>query len=48
VREENAFEHLECKEKTIAPKKSELSVDSLMLAWTPWTLNRDGIAEVAY
>jgi len=39
---------LECEEVRIAPRKSDLAVDTVALIWTPWTVDDDGIAEPAY
>jgi hypothetical protein len=35
-------------EVKIAPKKSEITVGSVVLAWTPWRVTKDGRAERAY
>ena len=39
---------LEVKEVPVRPRKTDISVDQLMLVWTPWKLTRDGIAEPVY
>lgn len=33
---------------SVAPKKSDITVVKLVLAWTPWTVQSDGTAEAAY
>jgi hypothetical protein len=38
----------ECEEVAIKPKKSDLTVDRLLLVWTPWRIGDDGIAEAAF
>ncbi len=39
---------LAIEETCIAPRKSDLAVDPVLLAWTPWWVDRDGVAEPAY
>ena len=38
----------ECQELTVAPRKADLDVERLLLAWTPWQIDADGIAEPLY
>jgi hypothetical protein len=40
-------ESLECEQLEIKPRKSDIAVDRLVLAWTPWHVDADGVAEPA-
>ena len=43
-----APDDLELTETIVRPRKSDISIKPLMVAWTPWTVDRDGIAEKAF
>ncbi|NNG15853.1 MAG: ATP-binding protein [Gemmatimonadales bacterium] len=38
----------EVSEKTIAPRKTDITIGKVALVWTPWRVDDDGIAEPAY
>jgi hypothetical protein len=38
----------EVTEKTIAPRKADITIGKVALVWTPWRVDTDGIAEPAY
>lgn len=38
----------ECEEMIVAPRKADLDVERLLLAWAPWRVGPDGIAEPLY
>ena len=48
LKERFSTENLEIEELPIRPRKSDLSVDQVVLVWTPWTVDSNGIAEPAY
>jgi hypothetical protein len=48
VREGSEAEDLVCEEMKVLPRKSDLSVEPVVLAWTPWQVDRQGIAEPVY
>ena len=48
VRDGFEVEDVEHEELRIAPRKSDRAVDQLLLVWTPWTVDADGIAEEAF
>ena len=35
-------------EKTIAPRKTDITIGKVALVWTPWRVDDDGIAQMAY
>jgi hypothetical protein len=39
---------IELTEKTLRPRKSDLTVESLDLVWVPWSVSPEGIAEPAF
>ena len=41
-------ENLELDEVEIKPRKSDLSIDKIVLVWTPWRVDSTGIAERAF
>ena len=41
-------DELELTERAISPRKSDISVTSVVLVWTPWHVNEEGAAELAY
>jgi len=41
-------EELELEEVQIRPRKSDISVGAIALVWTPWRLDRSGLAEPAF
>ena len=38
-------EFLDLEQTRVCPRKSDLSVKTVQLAWTPWQIDADGIAE---
>jgi hypothetical protein len=38
----------EVSEKTIAPRKADITIGKVALVWTPWRVAESGIAEPAY
>jgi hypothetical protein len=48
IKEEYQPEQLELEEVTISPRKSDIAVSEVALAWCPWVLDRTGIAEPGY
>ena len=38
----------EISEKTVRPRKTDISIDNVALAWTPWIVSAEGIAERAF
>jgi hypothetical protein len=48
VQEEFTSEELELEEVQIRPRKSDISVGAIALVWTPWRLDRSGLAEPAF
>jgi predicted nucleic acid-binding Zn-ribbon protein len=46
VRDEAALE-TECEEMLVRPRKTDLSIERVVLVWTPWRVGPDGIAEPA-
>jgi hypothetical protein len=48
LREGTALAETECEELLIRPRKTDLSIERVALAWTPWRVKADGIAEPAY
>ncbi len=38
-------EFLDLEQTRVRPRKSDLSVKTVQLAWTPWQIDADGIAE---
>lgn len=45
VRAEHDEDQYPIDEKVVRPRKSDLSVDELVVAWTPWRVGDDGVAE---
>jgi len=45
VREKTDDSKLVCEELPIRPRKSDLTVERVVLVWTPWRVGEDGIAE---
>ena len=41
-------EALSVTEVKVAPRKSDLDIESLLLLWTPWRVRADGVAQPAY
>ena len=41
-------DELETTETLVRPRKSDISIQPLIIAWTPWIVDRDGIAEKAF
>ena len=39
---------LAVKEVAVRPRKTDISVEQMMLVWTPWRVTREGLAEPAY
>ena len=35
-------------EKMIAPRKTDITIGKVALVWTPWRVDDDGIAQMAY
>ncbi len=48
MQEDFALEELELEEVQIRPRKGDISVGDIVLIWTPWRLDRSGLAEPAY
>ena len=48
LRESLDADSLEIEETPIRPRKSDLTVEQVALAWTPWIVDSAGIAEKAY
>ncbi|NOX57614.1 MAG: ATP-binding protein [Planctomycetes bacterium] len=48
VRASADVDTLEFEELTLRPRKSDISVDTLALAWTPYVVRADGVAEPAF
>jgi len=48
LREAHTPDNLDVKELPIRPRKSDLHVEQTLLAWTPWMIDADGIAERAF
>jgi hypothetical protein len=48
MQEEFTLEELELEEVQVRPRKSDISVGAIALVWTPWRLDRSGLAEPAY
>ena len=41
-------ENLKLDETTVAPKKSDVTINSFLLCWTPWVVDSKGTAEQAW
>ncbi|GJM26766.1 MAG: ATP-binding protein [Phycisphaerae bacterium] len=48
IRTEADIDNLEFEELTIRPRKSDIAIDTLALAWTPYVVRPDGVAEAAF
>lgn len=48
IKEKFNDSNLELTEVDVTPRKADISVDKIALAWTPWTVAPSGIAERAY
>jgi hypothetical protein len=48
MQEEFTLEELDLEEVRIRPRKSDISVGTIVLVWTPWRLDRSGLAEPAF
>ncbi|HNO79794.1 MAG TPA: ATP-binding protein [Phycisphaerae bacterium] len=48
IRAEADIDNLEFEELTIRPRKSDITIETLALAWTPYIVRPDGIAEAAF
>ncbi len=48
IREEYEPDALEAQEIAITAKKTEIAIDRFALAWAPWNLDPDGVAEPAF
>jgi hypothetical protein len=48
LREEFSVDNLEIEEVPIRPRKADLNVPEVVLVWTPWTVDSNGIAERAF
>ncbi len=48
MQEEFTAEELELEEVKIRPRKGDISVGAIALVWTPWRLDRSGLAEPAF
>ncbi len=48
MQEAFALEELDLEEVRIRPRKSDISVGAIALVWTPWRLDRSGLAEPAF
>ena len=42
------MEELDLEEVRIRPRKSDISVGAIALVWTPWRVDRSGLAEPAF
>lgn len=47
IRDQFSPESIELNELLISPRKSDISISNLKLVWTPFWVDRDGIAEMA-
>ncbi|MDP6442842.1 MAG: ATP-binding protein [Pirellulaceae bacterium] len=41
-------ENLELEELSVRPRKSDIDIGDVVLVWTPWSVDKNGIAEPAY
>ncbi len=48
VKEQFQPENIQLEELTVKPRKSDIAVQDVALAWTPWTVDASGIAQPAY
>jgi hypothetical protein len=48
IEDQMRIENLELEPLTLAPKKTDIAVTQVSLVWTPWVVDRNGIAEPAY
>ncbi len=48
LEEKLSVENLEFEELTLAPRKSDLSVEQFAVVWLPWEVDESGIAEPVY
>ncbi len=48
IRTDADIDNLEFEELTIRPRKSDIAVETIALAWTPYVVRQDGIAEAAF